>query len=366
MKIRSILRVAFTGCLLTSLLSANPAAAHHNPINVTFVNPGFADESFWRDVDNYMQAAADQLNVRLTIVHGNRNPEKIIELGETLGRAQKPEDYVFLVNEKNTGARLLELIHQKHPNVLFILNALDAQSQTLASATHPKGIYGSLVPDNRWAGYQVAQDLYQKTVEKAASKSKKQRWVVISGDQYTPASRYREQGVLDFIKQRPDIELVQQVYADWMEEPAYEKTRLLLERHQQFDVIWTANDHMAFGAIKALEAFGLIPGTDTLVGTFNSSQQVLRLLADKRISSLSAGHFMAGGWALVLAYDHFHHRQFDSQSLSERGRFFELIKPDSETARILYDQQWHKIPFAQFSRTLNPDWQRYSYELSTP
>ncbi len=352
--------------LLAAWFFSLTALAHHKPIQAIFLNPGFATESFWQDVDNYMQAAARQLDVELTIYHGNRDVELILKLGETIARNATPNQYVFLVNEKNTGQRLYDLISETRAKTFFVLNDLDTLPNTVltpgATPEENQHYLGSLIPNNHWAGYHVAREMDQKI---QASKPKKptQQWLAISGDAYTPASRQREQGLRDYIADNPHITLLQTIYGEWQEGPAEEKATVLFSRHKNVDGLWTANDHMAFGAIKAMKHQRLTPGQDVIVGTFNSSERVLNSLARNEISALGAGHFMAGGWALILAFDHFHGTRTDRDDLSQRGRFFEIIRPNSIIFDVLKDHAWNDIRFSQFSRTLNPKWKGYPYQL---
>lgn len=43
------------------------AAAQSRAPSVVFLNPGFSDEPFWIDYSRYMQDAADDLGIELTV-----------------------------------------------------------------------------------------------------------------------------------------------------------------------------------------------------------------------------------------------------------------------------------------------------------
>lgn len=79
--------------------------------------------------------------------------------------------------------------------------------------------------------------------------------LLISGDKGTPASIERTQGALNGFRQA-GIEPLQLVYGHWQEQRARAQTQVLLNRYPGLEGIWTANDHMAFGAIAALEDKG--------------------------------------------------------------------------------------------------------------
>jgi ABC-type sugar transport system substrate-binding protein len=68
--------------------------------------------------------------------------------------------------------------------------------------------------------------------------------------------------------------------------------------------VWSANDIMAFGAMGAAEARRAEPGRDMLFAGLNNSSEAMRARAAGRLSVLAAGHFTAGGWAMVMIHDH--------------------------------------------------------------
>jgi hypothetical protein len=46
-----------------------------------------------------------------------------------------------------------------------------------------------------------------------------------------------------------------------------------------------------------------LPGKDALFSAVNSSPEILQARLNGRLSSLVAGHFTVGGWAMVLIHD---------------------------------------------------------------
>ncbi len=344
-----------------------PVFAHHKTIKVTFLNPGLAEESFWGDVDRFMQAAAAQLDIDLTILHGGRDIFHTLDLGASLAHRQNQGDFVILVNEKNSGPRLLSLFSESSAKLIFILNDLTAEQK--ASFGYPRldvaNWLGSLVPDNHWVGYHTARQIHE-AMKEASPYQEHFDWIAISGDQSTPASLQRERGMLDYVHEHQDINLVIVVYGEWQEARAYQITSVLLQRSHDVDGIWTANDHMAFGAIKAIRQAGLTPGKDVYLSSVNSSAEILEDLESGAIASLGAGHFSAGGWALLLAYDYAHgHDGFADQQVLQQA-LFELIQSGSRIAEILRESAWDRVDFARFSRALNPHWQGYNFSFNPP
>lgn len=70
------------------------------------------------------------------------------------------------------------------------------------------------------------------------------------------------------------------LYADFLEERAYETTIALIEGHWNFDAVVAANDQMAFGSIRALEEHGIrVPAQVSVTGFDDIPYSVLSIPA---------------------------------------------------------------------------------------
>lgn len=277
------------GCLL--LLESQFIQADHQPA-FAFINPGLADESFWQDVDLFMTEVARQYELPLQILHANRDHVKMIHLAEQLAsQAHKPE-YLLLVNEKGVAGKMLEALTGSGIRVMMLLNDLSPEEkrQLLLSDYWKTHWLGSLIPDNYFIGFETAQALAlrgKQTFPGVAALSV----ALISGDKVTQASVERESGAINFLSSDPAIKITQTVYGQWQESRAEEQMSILLQRYPDLKLVWTANDHMAFGAMRAARARGKTPGKDILFATHNTSEKVLQALADDEVGVLGGGAF---------------------------------------------------------------------------
>ncbi|CAH0526577.1 ABC transporter substrate-binding protein [Vibrio hippocampi] len=315
-------------------------SAHATETRVLFVNPGFANESFWSDVDRYAHAVADRLNLSLEVIHGNRDTDLMRQkLLLRINSGEQP-DFVVLVNEENSGAMLLDVLGQSDAFVTFALNDLTAtQRQKLREDSNwQQRLLPGVIPNNFSIGYLTAQALYQQGQKESG------HFVLFSGDNSTPASIDREAGANSFISRHPDITLTQRVYAHWDQNTAYQKAKQLLKQYPDIRYIWTANDHMAFGVQQALTEANRVIGEDVFLSTVNTSQQVLTQLKQKQLSVLGGGHFIAVGLTLVKI-----HQYLTEDLWPPRTKFslFELITYPSPLFNQLSQKSWDKIPFEQ-------------------
>lgn len=108
-----------------------------------------------------------------------------------------------------------------------------------------------------------------------------------------------------------------------------------------------------------------MPGKDTLFSALNSSPQILQARLDGRLSSLVAGHFTLGGWAMVLINDDAkgidinRHRDHEPEVA-----LFELINP-AQARRLLELQakQNYHVNFKALSAVGKPEGYRYPFGL---
>ena len=67
---------------------------------------------------------------------------------------------------------------------------------------------------------------------------------------------------------------------------------------------------MALGAMDAAIARGRKPGKDIFIGGLNWSAEALERVQDGKMVASIGGHFMQGGWAMVLIHDYHMGRDF--------------------------------------------------------
>lgn len=305
---------------------------------VLFLNPGRAQESFWGDVDGMMSAAAADLGLQLEVFHAEREHYRMAEfLAERLKRRPLP-DYVVLVNEKQEGPKLLQLLRAYPIPVLFILNDISRQ-QRIELWREPHWLnylLPAVVPDNEWVGHQTMSRLLSQ------GRVSDPLVIMMSGDKATPASIERDAGAREALQHHDKALLLQQVFGQWDESTAYVQMQVLLRRYPHLTHVWTANDHMALGVLHALKEAGRTPGKDVWLSSVNTSQQVLQLRQQGAIAVLGGGHFVAGALGLILIDEHRH-----AEVLSNVSDFslFALIEPETPLFNRILQHEWRSISF---------------------
>ena len=333
--------------------------------NVVFLNPGKSTEAYWLSYAQFMQAAATDLGMPLQVIYAERDPQRMIEQARAVLQGANPPDYLVFVNEGYAGPEILRLSKGSQVKLFAVNNTLTADQQTLIGASreqYPNWI-GSLVPNDEEAGYQMATRLIENA-RRLQSEGELQL-LAFSGAKQTPAAQLREKGLQKALAAHPEVRLRQLVYSEWNRQRAYEQAQQLFLRHRDVRLIWAANDEMAFGAMRAAEELGRVPGQDLLFSALNNSLEVLQARLDGRVSVLVSGHFTAGGWAMVLLHDYEAGLDFADRGGKDRqdALFMPLDKYQAQRLLNRLQNKRFNLNFRRFSAVGHPRQRDYNFSL---
>ena len=341
---------------------ASPAGGVQEPASVVFLNPGYSNEPFWVGYTEFMQAAADDLGIRLRVVYGERDPKLLLSRARDVLESPEPPDYLVFVNEMYTGPELLRLFAESPIKLFSLHSTLTPAQQRIVGGTreHYRNWIGSLVPNDEEAGYLMATALIDKLHGQPGA------MLAFSGVRNTPSATLRQQGMQRALAEHPEIKLQQLMYGEWSRQRAYEQARVLLPRYADVSLVWSANDEMAFGAMRAAQELGRQPGKDLHFSALNNSEEVFNARVEGQLCVLVAGHFTLGGWAMVLLHDYHAGQDFAARGGKDRVvPLFRLI--DAEQARRLSKRL--KVPgygldFRQYSAVYRPAIKDYRFSIT--
>lgn len=110
------------------------------------------------------------------------------------------------------------------------------------------------------------------------------RIVHLQGNIGSSAQIGRTEGLDEGLAKHPEWELVYRDTGDFTQAKGQELVEALLARNTEFDVIYSENDNMAYGAIDALKNAGLTPGKDVTIISFDASHGALEMVLRGEIS----------------------------------------------------------------------------------
>lgn len=352
------MRWSFVLCLM--LLGGFASAA-----SVVFLNPGKSNEPYWVSYSQFMQAAAADLGLNLQVLYAERSPAKMLAQARVVLQGPQPPDYLVFVNEEYAGPQILRLSKNSKVKLFAVSSTLTADQQSLIGQSREKypNWIGSLVPNDEEAGYIMASALIeqgQQTSPRAAL-----QMLAFSGAPQTPAAQLRERGLQRALAEHPRVRLQQLVNGEWNRQRSYEQARVLLPRHPGVSLIWSANDEMAFGVMRAAQELGRTPGRELRFSALNNSVEVLQARLDERVSVLVGGHFTAGGWALVLLHDYDAGLDFAQRGGKDRQDplFMRLDKPEAAQLLKRIQGKGFRLNFRRFSALHQPQMSNYNFSL---
>ncbi len=327
--------------------------------SVLFLNPGMSTETFWVSYTQFMQAAARDLGLDLRVRYSERDSQNtLIQAREALQGRQRP-DYLVVANEQYVAPQILRMAQGSGVRLLLVNSALTPDQTQVLGARSGIDVIGALVADDEQAGYLMLIDMLRQHGPVAPGESLD--LLAFSGIKTTPVAQLREQGMRRALAEHPEVRLRQLVYGEWSRARALEQATLLFKRYPHTALVWSANDQMALGAMQALQDSGRTPGKDTLFSAVNSSPEILEARLDGRLSSLVAGHFTVGGWAMVLIHDDAKGLDIGAHGGRDRPQaLFQLINP-SQARRLLGPPP--AVNFRALSAQGKPASYRYPFSL---
>lgn len=341
-------------CMLALAFASSLAHAS----SVLFLNPGFSNERFWVSYSHYMQDAAGDLGMQLEVLYGERDASNILRHAHAILQRPRKPDYLVFVNEQYVGPELLRLFADSGVRLFALHSTLTPEQQALAGGPRAKyaNWIGSLVPNDEEAGYLMAKALIALAPGGGDM-------VAFSGVKNTPSATLREQGLHRALAEHPQMRLRQLLYGEWKEGRAYEQARALLPRYPEVDLVWSTNDEMAFGVMRAARE----QGRELRYSALNNSTQALQARIDQRFSVLATGHFILGGCAMVMLHDHARGLDFAQRGgLEQMASLLRLVDGD-EARRLLNRLQRADIglDFRRFSAARQPTLKGYACSIDS-
>lgn len=295
------------------LATCCPLAAQDvpKPLSVVFVNPGKTGEVFWDMVAKTMSAAGQRLGISVETLYAERNHRMMQHLGiEVTKRATRP-DFLVLVNEEGAAVPILEAAEASGVKTFLLSNTLVGIDAELYGAprTRLSTWIGSIVPDMDAAGARMAAALVAKArADDLRSRDGKLHFLAIGGDDTTPTSIARNTGMEREMARAADAVVDRMLLANWNAADAERITGNYLAWAARKGIrvagIWAGNDPMALGALNAVAAANLTPGKDLHVVGLNWSLSALAEVEQGRMLLTDGGHFLMGGWSMVLLRDY--------------------------------------------------------------
>ena len=261
-------------CLCALLCACAPRAAEPaKPDEAQLTVVGFSQvgaESDWRlgNTNSMVQAFSAENGYRLILEDAQQKQEKQITAIRNF--INQGVDYIVLAPTTENGwDTVLAEARAAGIPVILVDRRIEVEDESLFTCW-----VGS---DFRREGDTAARWMEENLPETL-------RIVHLQGNIGSSAQIGRTEGLMAALQKHPGWELVFQAPGDFTQAKGQELIESLLREKTAFDVIYSENDNMAYGAIDALKAAGLVPGRDGSILSFDASAAALRLVLGGEIN----------------------------------------------------------------------------------
>ena len=206
---------------------------------------------------------------------------------------------------------------------------------------------GTMLPDDEAAGHRLAVLLIEQALaEGRVGEDGKVHLIALAGIVSDKSSKDRVAGLERAMREGREAVLHQVVPTDWSYEEGRSKGAALLKRFPATTVVWTASDSLALGAVASLEESGRRPGVEVLVGGFDWTAEALAAIRAGKLTTTIGGHFMEGGWVVVLLHDYFKGADFASRGVEFRTPMLAITRDTVEGFQAaIAAAEWRRVDF---------------------
>ena len=149
-----------------------------------------------------------------------------------------------------------------------------------------KSLYTSWVGSDFLAEGQTAVRWLEKKLAEEGRAEEPLRILHIQGTDGATAQIMRSRALDEAVEAHPEWEIVAKLPGEYTEAKSYELVRDFLSRGEEIDVVYSENDNMSFGAIRALEEAGIAYGGDggVLILSFDAVREALQDCLEGKIN----------------------------------------------------------------------------------
>ena len=274
MKIASVALMLLLCLLLGACTGPNPGMTHPSDTADDYIVVGFSQvgaESDWRNAHtrSMQEALNEQNGYRLILDDAQQKQERQITAIRNF--IQQEVDVIVLAPTTETGwDTVLAEAHTAGIPVIVVDRMIEVSDQSLYAC---------------WVGSDFLREGHTATGWMARHFGSEPLQIVhLQGSIGSSAQLGRTQALDEALSQHPDWQLIARDCGEFTEAKGQELVENLLAQGISFNVIYSENDNMAYGAINALKAHGLEPGRDVTILSFDASHTALTLTLHGEIS----------------------------------------------------------------------------------
>lgn len=318
---------------------------------------------FWLRVRNFAQVVSNSLNIKLRIVTFDAAEYSRSHYANTIKQAilkQGKPDFIISMLWLNGQTNIFNLAdHYEIPLITFNGSFNQKEKNKILPRKHHQYWYAHIAPNDELAGFELAEHLIKRYGNKPGN------LIALSGDDFSAPSVSRIVGLKQSLANHPNIKLSQLIYTDWTSYDSKNRTLAIYDK-QPIDLIWTASDFIAQGAIAAVEQKkGNLQKIE--LGSIDWNQESIDLIINGKLNVSFGGHFIEAGIALILAYDTLHGHDFSDEFGTHINTAMNIMhhKNVENIGHMLNFAHWKHLDFKHLSKTYNKQLQQYDLNVKS-
>jgi len=174
----------------------------------------------------------------------------------------------------------------------------------------------------------------------------------------------RTKGLLKALNEFPEVKLLDKKLSGGFDrDTGMALMEDFLVAYDDIDAVWCVNDATALGAIAAIKIVGRMD--EMIVGGMDTDKDACESVARGELAYTSGGHWLVGGFALVMMYDYLHGIPIKENERFAEVKLMEVTNPEMAKEVI---KEFHDKPaeynWLEMSRFHNPDAPPAFFEIS--
>jgi ABC-type sugar transport system substrate-binding protein len=346
--------------LLVLVLFINVKAS---AIEVTFINPSIPGTPFWDRVTAIAKAAADDLQINLTVVYGKDNRVFNLEaIEQVASQKNKPDYLLFMPYDGNSEVSFSTLENSQIPFITLERTLLEDE-QSFISLPQVKYKYwlGEIFHDNTSAGELLADSL----ITSARKSNSGPLTIVGLAGSFSGESNQRTLGLKNSVSKHENVNLLQIIPAIWSRERSRYIIHQVSSRFGKIDIAWAASDGMALGILDSVKSGYSEVNPEMKIGGIDWTVEAIEKVKSKKLVGTVGGHIFQAAWGLIKIFDHHHHKNVFTKGIEDKTYDLQIIDQNNINDFYVLAKQvnWKSIDFNIFTLTTTKK-DHYNFDIA--
>ncbi|MCC5967514.1 MAG: ABC transporter substrate-binding protein [Natronohydrobacter sp.] len=335
------------------ILSGQAQAQAENP-DIGVIVPTL-DAQFWESYVDFMRAGAEELGVDLIVLNADNSPDRMIRSIEDL--VARGVEGIIYTPYWATAVPGLTLAREANIPVILTDTYADFEPQDPLFPNY----LAFVGPSDRDAGRQMGEALFAD-IEPAEDGNI--YIAVVNGTAGTSVAIDRRAGLQDALDANPNVVVVGEVDGNFVRDTSQTVFESLWQGNPEIQGVWAANGGTATGVIAAITGAGQTAGEDIIVVGMDLNPENVDAVEQGRLLFDIGGHWLQGGFALVMMYDHLNGHELPAEQANVQLELLPLTLDLVPQFRADFPGGVPEYDFRDRSRTYNPDAETAVFEMT--